>query len=613
MKAIDTLFLRVHLRLVRDLRQHVTYQGSLFDDLEVALIDSLRSRSAKPLRVYLDGLPEPLYTDPYFYKVYAQLRDFAKRHIFTNDIYTDKELDIRTNDKFLEVQRDISTPKELTLRSKIVLRQARKLVKEVLGVYDAEEHMAKCRFSVNACKGFPLERAQLYQKLSGPLTGSHCHLEWFQKNYLPTDPLLSDILHEVEYVEIEALDVFNVPKSYKIKRGISPNTLVGSFHSYGLGKMIEHRLEERAGISLSRQPELHKILARKASKTRRLVTADLSSASHCFTSPLINMMVPRPWFKELNRGRLSQVTLDGKCYYQHSFMAMGIGFTFPLQTLLFWSILRAIQTLTRTKGRISVFGDDLIYPRQMHPFVVSILSDIGFSLNVEKTFEKEMFRESCGGDFCRGVDVRPAMPEGNSCTGKIDFALECIKIANALTTRWTYHEISATLILLIKEAAGTLGYVPLCPEDFPDYSGFKRCYGLIPDWLLAPKIYDTNLYCYLFPCITMTQQKEYVPTIIGYYWDKLRAMSTVEDSAVTPDELLRQSRLLPEQLSKGPLYGSVRDVLTWSKKRPKNRRQPKNYRSNRTGCRLKITWPYTTTKRGKSIVTFKQAISILAS
>jgi hypothetical protein len=96
---------------------------------------------------------------------------------------------------------------------------------------------------------------------------------------------------------------------------------------------------------------------------------------------------------------------------------MGNGFTFELETAVFLAVILAVRNLraigdpswgsSRPGEDIFVYGDDIIIPTELASDVVSALSYCGFSINKDKSFVDGRFRESCGGDYFEGVDVRP--------------------------------------------------------------------------------------------------------------------------------------------------------------------------------------------------------------
>lgn len=86
---------------------------------------------------------------------------------------------------------------------------------------------------------------------------------------------------------------------------------------------------------------------------------------------------------------------------------MGNGYTFELESLLFYSITRAVAYFGGYKGSISVYGDDIIAPSPMFTDLVSALEFCGFRANSTKSFAEGPFRESCGAHWYGGLDVKP--------------------------------------------------------------------------------------------------------------------------------------------------------------------------------------------------------------
>lgn len=484
----------------------------------------------------------PKYASPYVVKCKVQLACWLKRYRFEDDVLTNQELDDVTNVKFLEHQHRIGKTKPMKLRTFLVLQEARKTLKNVLGDFREEDILPYCRFSRNSTVGFRGEEVYLHDKIfpGSRLTGTQAEVKWFH-NYLESDPLLKSCLTgkdgEVHFDVVTSLKQVNVPKTAKILRPVRPNTLIGSFRSYGIGELVRTRLKERLGIDLNRLQEKHQVLACKASRTMSLATADLSSASDNFTSDLLNRLLPRSWFRALSLGRTRYVTLGGSVIPLNSpsFMAMGVGYTFTVMTACFQAILLAIMKLLGRKGHVSVFGDDLIYPTHIHPFVVEILDDINFPINHDKTFTDLPFRESCGGDYYDQIDVRPASPKGMQVVlGGLAIAAYVYKLFNSLVRRWEAEELPNTLSYL-KSILRQLG-LPIfsVPPHFPDESGLKD-----GEWRksataeAAPTNLRTPFYMRsLIPCLVQSHRYKPAGYQGAYYWEKLQKGFRDEDLEV---------------------------------------------------------------------------------
>jgi hypothetical protein len=66
-----------------------------------------------------------------------------------------------------------------------------------------------------------------------------------------------------------------------------------------------------------------------------------------------------------------------------------------------------LKTIRSLIGSVAVFGDDLVVPVDCRELLVETLEVLHFKVNVHKSFWGANFRESCGVDSFRGVDVTP--------------------------------------------------------------------------------------------------------------------------------------------------------------------------------------------------------------
>jgi hypothetical protein len=117
---------------------------------------------------------------------------------------------------------------------------------------------------------------------------------------------------------------------------------------------------------------------------------------------------------EMSRSRFT--TLPGGAEVElHMVSSMGNAYTFPLQTLLFSSLVYGVyralsinleRPYRQSLGNFAVFGDDIIVVRKAYNLVCRMLSICGFSVNVDKSFNEGYFRESCGRDYWCGDNVR---------------------------------------------------------------------------------------------------------------------------------------------------------------------------------------------------------------
>lgn len=251
-----------------------------------------------------------------------------------------------------------------------------------------------------------------------------------------------------------------------------------------------------------------------------------------------------------------------KSYATTSFMTMGIGFTFPAQTIAFYAVLKAIKELTGIKGMISVFGDDLIYPTKMHSYAEGVLTDLGFLMNTEKTFTDTPFRESCGADYYDGVDVRPFQPEGGHEILVGAKALSFLyKMYNGLQLRWEKCELPNAFTYLLGQIHLFTKLVHQVPLDYPVTSGVQT--AVVLDDPGYHPVYTSKHGDAVFLSLSHRGRIREVPIQTPYLWESLRQMSrggklNWEDRFMDPaDSTILQWKWMKKRKSrhnKSPIY-----------------------------------------------------------
>lgn len=207
-------------------------------------------------------------------------------------------------------------------------------------------------------------------------------------------------------VKVQGNVMFTVPKKTDIDRVAAKEPDLNMFVQKGIGDFFRSRLL-RAKINLNDQ-SINRSLALRGSIDGSLATLDLSSASDSVTTELVFQLLPVTWFTLLDAVRCRVTTLvSGEEHRNCMFSSMGNGFTFELESLLFYALMRTTAYFTGTRGVVSVYGDDLIIPTRMADEAIQVLNYFGFQVNTEKSFVDGPFRESCGGHFWNGVDITP--------------------------------------------------------------------------------------------------------------------------------------------------------------------------------------------------------------
>lgn len=204
-----------------------------------------------------------------------------------------------------------------------------------------------------------------------------------------------------------------VPKDAVKHRGIAVEPSLNVYHQLALGVHMKRRLKQ-FGLDLKEGQEVHRRVACSASRDGSACTIDLSSASDTVSYNLVKLLLPEDWFQLLSALRCENTfgLVKGKWLRLEKFSSMGNGFTFELETLIFGSLVaEACSSQAEATGTwgvdVFVYGDDIICPSSCYDGVKAVLEFFGMSLNERKSFNQGPFRESCGGDFWDGEDVRP--------------------------------------------------------------------------------------------------------------------------------------------------------------------------------------------------------------
>lgn len=242
-------------------------------------------------------------------------------------------------------------------------------------------------------------------------------------------PIVKDCLEEVPgwvpfgesdtalvTVEIHRGKLSFVPKNAKTDRSVVVEPMLNSMFQLAVGSFIGDRLKS-VGVDITDQTRNQR-LARHGSLTGELATLDLSSASDTIARELVHHLLPPDWAFFLDYLRTSEVEYKGEILKLQKFSSMGNGFTFPLETLIFWALASSCTDAEGQK-QVSVYGDDIIVPVRSTPLLITTLVSAGFLLNLDKSFVSGPFRESCGADYLTGINIRPcyikAALSGSSC------------------------------------------------------------------------------------------------------------------------------------------------------------------------------------------------------
>lgn len=213
-----------------------------------------------------------------------------------------------------------------------------------------------------------------------------------------------------------------VPKDATKDRGICVEPLGNLWVQLGIGGELKRRLS-KVGLHVGTcKPDIdpfnllrrtqtldgqahHQRMAREGSLDGSWATIDLSNASDTVALELVRWVIPEDWFDLLYAIRSPFTYFKNRWHRLEKFSSMGNGTTFELESLIFAALVAAVSDLKVGKD-VFCYGDDILVPGRHALDALAVLRACGFQPNARKSFHEGPFRESCGGDFFSGFNVR---------------------------------------------------------------------------------------------------------------------------------------------------------------------------------------------------------------
>lgn len=220
--------------------------------------------------------------------------------------------------------------------------------------------------------------------------------------------------HVCEVVSHPVTKVVAVPKDLKRVRIISEEPLSLMFLQQGLMRWLYRHLEARCeGINFSSQD----VNAQTCREWRHWASLDLSDASDSVSRRIVRQLVDDQWWRLLSALRSHFVRMpDGTIVPCRAFAPMGNALCFPIESLVFYSSVRAFLEVRFGLSDVFVYGDDILVPVAYAEEVVEFLISIGMNPNLAKCCYKSRFRESCGSEWYDGSDVTVRRPKSLQCS-----------------------------------------------------------------------------------------------------------------------------------------------------------------------------------------------------
>jgi len=271
-----------------------------------------------------------------------------------------------------------------------------------------------------------------------------------------------------------------VPKTLKGPRIIAIEPCCMQYTQQGIRAAIYGRIESywlTAGHVNFTDQSVNQSLAIKSSIDVQLATIDLSDASDRVPHDLaMTMFKANPdLLGSIEACRSTRAVMpDGRVIGPlRKFASMGSALCFPVEAMYFYTIcvlalLRkhnlpvSVRNCFNVSRHVYVYGDDLIVPTDAAEDVLEYLEKYNCKVNSNKTFYRGSFRESCGVDAFRGMQVTPVylrkqIPKHMQQASQL---ISWVKTAN-LFFKKGYLRTSS---LLFKRVEAILGPLPTVSE-----------------------------------------------------------------------------------------------------------------------------------------------------
>lgn len=284
--------------------------------------------------------------------------------------------------------------------------------------------------------------------------------------------------------------LITVAKNSTARRTITVEPMLKQFIQQGLNKQLRSAISEcrilSNSLALTDQSK-NQVLALEGSRYDNWATIDLKSASDLLSIKLVEIVFGHHglFFDHMMDCRSTSVYSDlTEAEPLGKFAGMGNALTFPVQSVCFAAVsIAAILdaegsspsywNCRRASRHVRVFGDDIIVTRRYAHQVVSWLQEVGLQVNIKKSFLEGNFKESCGVDAFRGVDITPLYlkhrPDDNSTDPSVIAGL--VSLSNHMWLDGLYKAST----LLANEVERRLGKrLPLVSRDSGSLGWWSR-------------------------------------------------------------------------------------------------------------------------------------------
>jgi len=378
--------------------------------------------------------------------------------------YTESDTS-RVIEDFLKTEDDLG---ELSIPTDSVFATAQSLVGTVFSRFDVQD-IIPAHGPGNVATGEEAWRKPYFSRIYKEIEKVYPFTEYFQYS----------LMHVCDEREaMESLDLLGsgtakvvlVPKDSRGPRLISCEPLEYQWIQQGLSRKVVDRIEShsytKGHVNFTSQM-VNRHLALVGSVSGEWVTLDMKEASDRVHLDLVKGLFahnPEVLNALLATRSTSTRLPDGRVIELKKFAPMGSALCFPVEALIFWSLSVAAIVDTyripqaRARDMVYVYGDDLIIRSEVYAAVLEHLPRFGLLFNTAKCCTTGSFRESCGLDAYKGVDVTPlklrrVWPHRRSADSRV-YTSYVSHYKEAY--RRGYYRLAETIKLMVEAHLGTL-------------------------------------------------------------------------------------------------------------------------------------------------------------
>lgn len=427
----------------------------------IKCIEAFENGSASKAKSLADEVPRTEFGTSQSYFVWAQFRAYflkssvegdekVKRSAAVSKFWSAERACARTNKRLRFYGR--YTERE-NPQYRMILSRTRELISKTLGNFSENtlEHILACsRPGGGVTIGTKIrDRVTLPFKLGEETSLKHTEgATPYARMLVESSPHWLKLHASVDWVNRVATVPYEktltnrigfVPKDATTMRTIAVEPHLNLCLQLGTHDYIARRLKS-VGVDLgdqSRNQRAAKSGALDWQGVDPLVTLDLASASDSVSRGLVERLVPTVWREFLDALRSPSFVLDGETHEYQKWSSMGNGYTFALESLIFWALGKACSTVSSSSDEIYVYGDDICLRRGTAALLTEVLGYVGFRVNTDKSAYFGPFRESCGEDYW-GIDrVVPLYLRGMAFLRPTDI----YRLVNRLDSRFDNREV----------------------------------------------------------------------------------------------------------------------------------------------------------------------------